>query len=166
MEAVHSLEVALGRIYKNTPHLPIGARKWLGDNVWWIALIGAVLSVLSLVVLIPLTLAALGLGILVTLGGYNYGANGLIALISLTSLVVTTVLMVIAISPLKVKAKKGWTLLFISALVSLALSAVIALLTVDIFSLLMTALWAAVAGYFLFEIHGEFGVKHVAKNKK
>ncbi len=170
MEAVRSLEKSLGQLYKSAPHTPVTFRKWLGENVWWIALIGVVLSVLSLLVLIPLTFAALGLGAFVATSpyasGYSYASNGVVALVSLTSLVVTTILMAMAISPLKAKAKKGWTLLFISALVSLALSAVIDIIILDVFGLLMTVIWAAIAGYLLFEIHSEFGGKHAVKSKK
>lgn len=166
MEVVRSLEKTLGQVYKSAPHLPANARKWLADNVWWIALIGVVLSVLGLLVLVPLFLTALGLSVFVAASGYSYGVNGTWALLSLISLVATTVLMAMAISPLKVKAKKGWTLLFISALVSLVFSVVVDILAFDVFGIVTTALWAAIAGYFLFEIHDQFGAKRVVKDKK
>lgn len=171
MDTVRNLEKQIAGWYKGLPHLPAEVRSWIGNNVWWLTLIGVVLVGLSLLVLIPLVLAAFGLSALIgtsMLGNYAYtgglGLAWLSALISLASAVASLVLMALAISPLKVKSKKGWSLLFLSLLVSLVFGIVGDLVTFSIVSIVTSLLWAAVEGYFLFEIRDEFGKKVVAKH--
>ena len=172
MEAVRSLEKTVAEWFKNAPHLPVGLRAWLGDNIWWLVVIGVVISVLGLLALIPLTLLTLGLStVAVTTvpGAYGYAAGGLIGiawvgvLLTLATLIVTTVLLAMAISPLKVKAKKGWTILFVIAIASAVLGALGNVITFNLGGLLWTAIWAALEAYLLFEIRGQFGVKPVTK---
>jgi len=166
METVRSLEKTIAEWYKNVPHLPPNVRKWLGDNVWWIVVIGVVLSALSLFALIPLTLLALGLSTATVAGlpgAYGYVGGGVMGiawltiLLSLITLVITTALLALAISPLKSKAKKGWTILFVITLASAVLGVLGNLVSFNIGGIVWTAIWAALEGYFLFEIHNQFG---------
>lgn len=178
MDTVHNLEKTVAEWYKNVPHLPKDLRKWLGENVWWLVIIGVVLSVFAVISTVGALLLVLGLASAVLVGAGIYGgavAAGLtgfawlVTLLALVSLLITTILMAMAISPLKAKAKKGWTLLFIVLLVSLVLNAIGALVSFNLFSLFWTVVWAAVEAYFLFEIRGEFGkaaVKSEAKATK
>lgn len=177
MADARKLESTVEGWYKkaNVPHLPKNGQKWLAENVWWLALLGAVLSVLGLFVVVPLFFAAIAITSIATSAtfGYSMVATGyaglfwLSALISIASYVVTTVLLIMSISPLKVKAKKGWQLLFWSYLLNFGLAVVSDLVVVNIFGIIGAAIGAAIAGYFLFEIRDFFGAKHkVEKHHK
>jgi len=169
MEAVHNLEKTVAEWYKGLPHLPKELRTWLGTNVWWIVIVGVVLSVFAAFAAISALLIILGLGGLgAGLGanyGYGYGAAvsasigvaWLWSLVALAGLVVTLVLMLMAINPLKAKAKRGWTLLFVVLLVNIAVGVVQGLGGFNIASIFFALLWGAVEGYFLFEIRDQFG---------
>jgi len=173
METLTSLEKTLSKWYKDLPHLPKGFTDWLAENIWWLVVIGVVLSILSLLVLIPVALIVFGItsGVAST---YGYpgamsvtgaGLAWLSVTLSIAALVVTTILEAMAISPLKAKAKKGWTLLFAVAVFNLAFNIVSALVEINIFGIITAILWAAVWGYFLFEIRSYFGAKHKAEAK-
>lgn len=171
MELVHSLEKTLSEWYAKAPHLPVGARTWLAGNVWWLAIVGVVLSIFAALSIIGIVFAAFGLSAMVATSVYSpyvataFGAVWLAALVGLAALAITTVLLVMAINPLKSKTKKGWTLLFIIALVSLALQVVGDLVSFNLGGIIVSVLWAAVGAYFLFEIRGYFGVKAKAPAK-
>lgn len=167
------LETTVGGWYKaaNVPHLPKNGQKWLAENVWWLALIGAVLSVLGLLAIFPLFLAAIAVTSIATTATLGYSVVGagyaglfwLSALIGIVSYVATTILLIMSISPLKARAKKGWQLLFLSYLLNFALAVVSDLVVLNIFGIIGALIGAAIAGYFLFEIHEYFGAKHKAE---
>lgn len=174
MASASNLETVIGGWYASAglPHLPKSGQKWLGDNAWWLALIGAVFSVLGLIALVPLFLAALAITSIATTATLGYSAVAttysglywLAALISIVSYIATTVLLIMAISPLKVKAKRGWQLLFWSYLINFAFAVVSDLISLSIFGIIGAVIVTAIAGYFLFEIRGEFGAaKKLAK---
>lgn len=175
MESVHNLEKSIAEWYKNFAHLPLGLRKWLGENLWWLVLIGVILSVLAILPIIGALALVFGLsgaaiGAAGIYGGYDGAvAGGLVgvamfaALVSVVGLIVMAVVMALAVSPLKARAKKGWTLLFIVLLVSTAFGVLGSLISFNIGGIIWALLWAFVEGYFLFEIRGEFGPKPVAK---
>ncbi|MDB5176976.1 MAG: hypothetical protein JWN75_644 [Candidatus Saccharibacteria bacterium] len=173
MDQVHKLEIIVARWYKTVPHLPKEFTKWLSDNIWWIVIIGVAISVISLLTLVPLVFFALGVttvtsGVSVLSSAYGASYNGFFwftVLVALLSAVAVTILEAMAIIPLKSKFKKGWTLLFIAALVSLASSVLTNLITMSIFGIVSAVLWAAVHGYFLFEIRSYFGASVKADRK-
>lgn len=173
MEALSSLEKTLSKWYKDVPHMPKGFTQWLADNIWWLVAIAVVLSVLSLLFLVPAALIAYGImsGVASTTGyfGGDLAVSGasawLTVTLSLASLLFTTILEAMAINPLKAKAKQGWTLLFAVALLNLGFNIVFALVAINILGILASVLWAAVWGYFLFEIRSYFGVRHKATKK-
>jgi hypothetical protein len=76
-------------------------------------------------------------------------------------------LLALAITPLKAKQKKGWVLLFITWLLGALSVVVTAILTLSVLnfitSVIFGALWVAVGGYLLFEMHGQFA--HVERSK-
>lgn len=174
MDTVRNLEKQAAGWYKQLPHLPAEVRSWLGNNVWWLVLIGVVLMTLGLLVLIPLTLAALGLSALIgtasLLGTYNYTYDGGLGIVWLSALVtfigslVVVVLTAMAVGPLKAKSKKGWSLLFLTALVNLLFAVAGDILALSVVGIVGSLLWTAVEGYFLFEIRDEFGRKVAAKH--
>jgi hypothetical protein len=181
MEVLGKLERQLLQWFKAVPHLPEPARKWLGDNVWWIAAIGAVLSGLGII------------GLLITLFGNisiltgtvlsYYVSAGVVTwliiqtIISLVFVGVQCALLALSVNPLKAKQQKGWVLLFLVWLLGAVSVVLNAVLTLSVFnfivSIIFGALWLAVSGYFLFEIHGQFarvekskGVKAAAASTK
>lgn len=169
MDTVRNLEKQAAGWYKQLPHLPAEVRTWLGNNVWWLVLVGVVLLGLSLLALIPLVLTALGLSAVLgasLLGSYSY-AGGLAwvsVLFALATAVAVLVLFLLAVSPLKAKSKKGWSLLFLSLLVALVFDLASDIVNMSVFGVVTSLLWAAVEGYFLFEIRDEFGRKVTAKH--
>jgi hypothetical protein len=170
MESVNELEKTVAQWYKNVPHLPKEFTKWLADNIWWLVVIGVVLAVLGLLALIPLALFSLGLsaGVNAIYPTYTAGGFGLVwmgVLLSLVSLVVVTVLEAMAISPLKSKAKKGWTLLFIVAVVNALFSVLSNVVDLNFFGIVMAVVVVAIHGYFLFEIRSYFAVAHKSVHK-
>lgn len=174
MDTIRSLEKSLGEQYAKAPHLPKNITHWIADNIWWLVIIGVVLSALSILALLPLLLFSFGLTTATQLSlapysnaAYSTGVNAawLTSLVSLAGIVVTTVLEAMAISPLKHKLKKGWTLLFIVALFNLGFGIVSAILTVNLGSIFFTILGSAIWGYVLFEIYGYFATSKVAAKK-
>lgn len=170
MQLLHKQETLIHGWVKNVPHLPDNARKWLGTNIWWIVLIGAIISGISLL------FALFGIFALMQLigsvssvyyvNGTGFAAWGIVTgVITLVISAFALVLTALSITPLKEKQKKGWVLLFAAWLVNVAGSVIGAILAFNpftfIFSLVFTAVFAAIAGYFLFEIHSQFA--HEAK---
>lgn len=168
MESIHKLEKTVAGWYKNVPHLPAGGQKWLADNVWWIVLVGLVLTVLAIFPMIAAVLfAGAVVGGLGAAYGGAYGAAGvaltgtllLAAWVAIAFLLFEAILLGLAISPLKAHKKKGWDLLFILALINVLSVVVSGLIGFNLMSLIWGLLWAAVGAYFLFEIRGHFGEK-------
>jgi|GEM_PF-223871 len=171
MEFVSKLERTILEWLKSVPHLPSTVRKWLGDNAWWIAIIGAVLSGIATLALLGSLFASLS-----TLASpfISYYASatfvGLMianAAVGLVFMALECVLMAMAVAPLKEKQKKGWVLLFIAWLLGILYTVVGAILTLNplsiIGNLIFGAIWVGITAYFLFEIHGEFA--HVERSK-
>jgi len=164
MEFINKLEsIALGWV-KNVPHLPVAGQKWLALNVWWLALVGAILAGIG-------GLFALGslfqlIALLGTVANSYYVVQSvtswaiLSSIVSIVFLAVEVLLLGLAVQPLKARQKKGWVLLFALLLVN-ALSVVVnAFLTFSfggfIVTIIFGAIGLAIGGYFLFEIHGQF----------
>jgi hypothetical protein len=171
MEHLTKLEKKLLKWGESLPHLPKAAREWLGANIWWIALIGAILSGISVIVNLNSlfdTIAVLG-----TIGATYFATTSITSWMIVTSLVsifftaLSTVVLAFSIKPLQNKEKKGWVLLFVTWLLSALSTVVMAVLSLSVFSfivgLMFGAIWLAISGYFLFEIHGQFA--HAEKSK-
>lgn len=176
MESIHKLEKTVADWYKSVLHLPAGGQKWLADNVWWVVLIGLILTVLSVFPLIAgvLFVGAVAGGLGAAYGGAYSAAlvgTALIAVwVLIAFLLFEAVLMALSISPLKAHKKKGWDLLFIIALVNVVSVVVSGLIGFNFMALVWGLLWSAVGAYFLFEIRGHFGPKekvaHTSVSKK
>ncbi len=167
METVKRIENTIAGWLKPLPHLPENGRKWLADNVWWIVLIGAILSVLAAFAAISALLYATA--IISTISSSFYGTIGYGVynawdiswlVISVLFLVANIVVMAMAVNPLKGKELKGWNLLFLLLLISAASSITNILVHFNIFtfisSLIFAALGLAIGAYFTFEIKPYF----------
>ncbi len=172
MEAVHKIETVLVEQYKKAPHLPDGGQKWLAENAWWIVLIGVVLSVFGLFGIISvLGLALFGLSLGGAALGAGYGAavgaalGGVLLVTTLLLLalyIIETVLLGMAVSPLKAAKKRGWDLVFLVALLNVAVLVVTNVISANLVGLIFGLLWAGVGGYFLFEVRDRFVAKKIA----
>lgn len=171
MEFLSQIERTVLGWIKSIPHLPDTVRKWLGDNVWWLVAVAAVLC----------GIAALGFLVgllgqfttLATTAVSYYASSTFVAWVMVQTAVafvftaLEAALLGFAIMPLKEKQKKGWVLVFAALLLCLISVVVNAILTLNtlgfvtsiMFGVVMLAIWA----YFLFEIHGEFA--HVERTK-
>ena len=159
MEFVNKTETRAADWYSKLPHLPLAFRQWLGANIWWLTLIGVILAALAVVNIIFFgAIAALfvvGLG--GPVGAAIVGAGLLVALVAFAGVIIEGIIAAIAIKPLKDRQKKGWSLLLLLVLVQVGLAVVAFVFGFDLSTLIMNVLWAAVAGYFLFEIRDQFG---------
>lgn len=164
MELINKLEKTILGWVKNVPHLPVTVQKWLGTNAWWIVLVGAVLSGIATL------FALIGLFTLIALIGsvsstyYVTGTTSSWAIVSsavgVAFLALVALIYVMAIKPLQSKQKKGWVLLFLSWIVnaiSVVVSSVISMSVIGfVIGILFGAIYLAISGYFIFEIHGQF----------
>jgi hypothetical protein len=168
MEFVNKVENRVASWYEKVPHLPLGGRQWLGSNVWWIVLVGTIIGALGILnILFFGALAALfvvGLG--GPVGAALVGVAAVVAVIALAGAILETVISALAIKPLKDKQKKGWSLLLLAMLVALGFVLLAFLFSFELASLIMSLLWMAVIGYFLFEIRDQFGPVAAAKTSK
>ena len=174
MELINKLEKLVLGWAKNVPHLPIAGQKWLASNVWWIALVGAILSGIAALFTIGVLFTAITLMSAASSAYYVSNSYTSIAVlnaaVSLVFLVVNGILLAIAVKPLQTKQKKGWVLLFLTLLVQAVSIVVNAILSFSILgfiiSLLFGAIGLAIGAYFIFEIHGQFSHPPKATIKK
>lgn len=164
MEMIRKLENAFAKLTKDLPHLPAGGRKWLGDNVWWIVIVGASITalatIINLVNLVTAINALNALSAFVAVGGISSWAITT-TIISMAFVVVQVIVLGLAVQPLMKKQKKGWTLLFLTSLISAVALVVYAVISLNVVTLLLSlifgAIFLAVGLYFVFEIREEFG---------
>jgi hypothetical protein len=157
---LRELELKVGGWFKEVPHLPTSAQTWLASNIWWMALVGGIVSVIVALFAV--------MGLIATLPfmsfGIFFGAHGawwlITTLISLAFTVVAAVLLLQASGPLRRMAKKGWVLLFVLLLVNIISTAVVAVVSDSVYALLSNLLvgviFLAIAAYLLYEIRGYF----------
>jgi len=171
MDMLSQLERTVQGWLKGLPHLPLVVRKWLGDNIWWIVVIGAVLSgiaVLGLLIGLLTDLSALTTPYVSYYASTTFVTWVIIkTIVTLVFTALECVLLAMAVTPLKEKQKKGWVLLFAVLLLGVISAVVGAILTLNAFSfitsIIFSAIWVAISAYFLFEIHGQFA--HVERSK-
>lgn len=171
MEFLYKLEERVFGWFKGAPSLPKETRKWLGENIWWIVIVGLVVNVLNILRGLAYLERQISLQgsvantYLVSTSASDWSI--VTTSVSLVFLIVQALILFFAIQPLRDKQKKGWVLLFASWLVGGVALVANALLTLGIFSFIITilfgAVWLAISGYFLFEIHGQFA--HVERSK-
>ena len=176
MELINKLEKTVEGWLKPLPSLPKNVQKWLAENVWWLALISAILTgisiLLSLGAIATYASYSAGIDAAYSIGLASYAPGWIISVVtSLIFSVITVLLTAMAINPLKSLNHKGWKLLFVIYLIN-ALNAVVnAVLSFNVFSfifgIIFGAIGLAIGGYFLFQIKSYFGshakAKHVTK---
>ena len=172
MESVRNLEKSLGELFKDLPPLPKNAKETLA-GVWpWLALIFGVLQLAAAWSLWRLFDRVQPYADLVNTYSQYYGGATVgyssfektMIYVAIAMLVVQGLIMLMAFSPLKDRLKRGWDLIFLSLLLSVAYAVVTIFLDGRgvgsfIFSLLMTA----VGLYFMFQLKDLYSDKPVAK---
>lgn len=171
MDFLSKLEEKVFGWFKAAPNLPNGARKSLAENIWWIVIIGSIFMVIN--ALTGLTYIEAQVSLQGTVAGSYYVSSAasdwsiVTSAVSVIFLILQIILLFMAVKPLKAMQKKGWVLLFASWLLSGVALVANALLTLGVVSFIITilfgAVWLAITGYFLFEIHGQFA--HVERSK-
>lgn len=155
------------------PHLPAAFQKWLSENIWWLVAIGAIVS--GITVLVALSglfggIAALQVSssFLVTTAIATWALVDVILVLAFA--IVNTIVLGLAVSPLREKKKGGWDLLFIALLlniVRIVVNLVISLLVLNIFGFIFGLIFGAIvvtaSAYFLFEIRSHF--VHVSRSR-
>lgn len=148
-------ELKFAKVFHKTPSLPKSWRTWLAVNSWWIVVVGAVLVVAT----------ALGtLAEYVTVLTTEELANRLpwlfTSLAGLIFAVLQSVVLIMAIHPLRQMSKKGWVLLFVCWLIQAVAVVVEAILTFSvhdiIWGIIDGAIMLAIALWLLFEIRTYF----------
>jgi hypothetical protein len=171
MELLAKLERQILTWAKGIPHLPLSARQWLGENIWWIALVGAILTGIAGLLNF---IAVMGVvSVLGTVAAAYYATASITSwaivtgLVNVVFIVLIAVALAAAVKPLQAKQKKGWVLLFASWLLSAAFIVVGAVISLNPFDFIVSILFGAIglaaSGYILFELHGQFA--HVEKSK-
>jgi hypothetical protein len=165
MSILHKTEKMMVEQFSKVPfHLPTDVRRWLGENIWWLMIVGVVLSALAIVNLIQ---AIFLLGAITAFSGVLAPLSGMALVstwVSIIQLVVMIILGLIAIKPLRAKTKRGWDLMLIMMLVGL-LGSVLSIVVggsiiAAVFSALLTI---AIGGYFLTEVRIEFRAKKASE---
>lgn len=174
MSTIEKIESKVAEWLKPVPHLPAGAQKWIANNVWWIVLVGTILSGLGLLIGLVGFLGVLALVGSTTsyygaaVSGSVYGGGWVIsALLSLVFTVGLLILLARAVSPLKAMKKQGWKLLFVVLLldaVYVVLNSIFSFSVVGfIFGIIFGAIGLAISTYFVFEIRSHFVSTKAAK---
>jgi uncharacterized BrkB/YihY/UPF0761 family membrane protein len=156
MQQLSSLEQALAGVFKDLPHLPKVVRDWLVENAWWLVIIGVVLGAIGVLGLLPTLLV--GSVVVGYYAGAVAGGSVMVSgIVSIAVLVLTIVIEAMAIQPLKQKKKRGWDLLFLAALISIAGSLVGAVIGGNVVGgIVGTLIGAAIGGYILFELRDHY----------
>ena len=163
MSVVRQLETKVAGWLKPVPPLPTNAQKWLAENVWWLAIIGVVASVIGILFSIGAIVSYFTfIDAVVGLYPARTYESGWIVVTSLSLLfgVTTTVLTALAINPLKKAQKKGWNLLFLSLLVSATSVLVGAVVSLNLGTFISEIIFGGIAlvicSYFLFQLRSYF----------
>jgi len=155
MQQLSGLENSLGTLFKGLPHLPKDWRHWLADNAWWLALIGVAFGCLGILGLVPVVL---GISIFTGIvAGPAAGALIIITgIVNMAVLVISVTLEAMAITPLRVKQKRGWDLLFLVSLVTFTGAVLNALITGNVNHIIGLIVGTLIGLYVLFEVRMYF----------
>lgn len=168
MELIHKIEDTMKDWFKGLPPLPEGGREGLAKVFPWIALVFGILQLLAAWGLWSLTRTVDVLNTYVNT--YYQAATGTTAHIGLSStdkmviyvgllvLLVDAVILLLAFSPLSKRLRRGWDLLFLSALINLVYAVVSIFINGRGFmSFIFSLLASALGFYLLFQVKGKYG---------
>lgn len=173
MKSIEKLELMVARWLEPLPHLPISARKWIADNIWWIVLVGVILSVIGTLGMIGGIFTAIAL-MGTTFSAYGYsiapaytGWFVMSLVISFAFMVASVILTAMSVSPLKIKQKEGWMLLFYTLVLRAVAVVIGAFFTYSMFgfigAVISGAIGIAISAYLLYEIRSYFNISVKSK---
>ncbi len=160
MKIISDLENSLEKPMKDLPALPKGFRDFLVKIVPWLALIGGIFGVISAWNIYRWTTIGddyvdLANEISRAYGGTTITNNSwsMFLYLAVGVLLVTSIIYIMAFSPLKNYQKKGWDLLFIALLLNLAYGVVLLFTDYGGFSnFIGTLIGSAIGVYLLFQL--------------
>lgn len=169
MGYIKKIENIMSTWFKNVPNLPDSSREAL-VGVWpWIALVFGVLQVIAAWALWNVLRAA---DLILDYSSYYVrppvdlsGSQTFMVYLGISVLLVDAVILLAAYPALKKRAKSGWNLLFIGALINVIYS----FLSIFIYSkgfgaFIFSMLGSAVGFYLLFQVRGKYGSVKADKN--
>lgn len=170
MNPLTTLEKTLARLFAQAPHLSVNARRWVGENIWWIVLVIALASTLGLLGDLPKLLKTASMTAATYNVFYPYSAvtvGSVVAsgLVTLSLGVVIVVLLFLAVTPLKEQRLIGWRLLLMTriiAIISAIATFIILIQNFSLYGLLWDLAFILIELYILFEVRDEFRVRAVA----
>ena len=171
MDFIKKIEEKLAALFKGLPDLKDGSREALVGAWPWIALVFGILQLFAAWALWGLVRAAESI-----LGEYsryyvNYpealsGAEKFVIYLGIVVLLVDAVILLMAYPELKKRARRGWELLFLGALLNVAYSFVSLFIHERGFgSFLFSLLGSAVGFYLLFQVRGKYGSVKASKKE-
>lgn len=104
---------------KNPVKLPEGARSWFANNLWWLAIVGGVLGIISVFQAWQLVNYANTFSS--TYGYLVTRSIGTTFYVSLAISLVESIILLVASPQLRAHKKSGWNLVFYVSLISIAL---------------------------------------------
>jgi hypothetical protein len=165
MEFIRKIEDSLAGVFKSLPDLSEGGKEGLAKAFPWIALLFGILQFITAWGLLTLfhttnTLTSYYNNYYQSVTGQNIGLSStdkLIIYLSIAVLLVDGIILLMAYSPLSKRLRRGWDLMFLSALINLAY----AILTLFIqnrglLSFIGSLLGSAVAFYLLYQVRGKY----------
>lgn len=163
MSAYNRFENTLAMWHKRAPHLSPSYLNWLVTHSWRLDILGAMMSVYSTFVLIPLLVTTLALTPSVNIIGpdvpYDHDSLGLAWVALLLTMIiffVTAIMLTFAAKPVKDRLKKGWDLMFRAYLLNVLLGIITTVLVPSLFELAVVVFITLGAGYLLLEVRSEF----------
>lgn len=162
-EKVGGLEKWLDGIYAKAPALPVGAREWIAQNAYWLAAIGGVLGLWGAYSLWQVAQWGSRWTQYANDVANYYGTisatNAFTPVVWVTIIVAVaqSVLLLMAVGPLKAHRKNGWNFLFYSGLLNVVVAGLYLFSSSYGFGSTLGALIGCVIGfYFLFQIRSYF----------
>lgn len=162
MTYIKKIENVLAGWFKNVPDLPNSSREALVKAWPWIALIFGVLQLLAAWALWNVMRAAEAV---LDYSSYYVrppvqlsGSETFMVYLGIAVLLIDAVILLMAYPELKKRARRGWNLLFLGALVNVAYS----VLSIFIYgrgfgSFIFSLIGSAVGFYLLFQVRGKYG---------
>lgn len=151
MEPKLPLEEAMeGFFLKSLPAFPPNAKDLIVQILPWLALIGGILGLLGILAAFGITAAT---NIFVASGSFMVAG-----LLTLGANAISTILDLLAFSPLRAMQRKGWNFLYYAVLISTALSILASLMNLPagIFGIVMTVIVAGVEFWILFQVRERY----------
>jgi hypothetical protein len=169
VQQVKKAEEVLADVFKGLPNLSDSTREALAKFWPWLALIGGVAQLIAAwalwgVIHLTVVISDYSAGYYQSVTGRHIGISSFdktMLYLGILVLVVDAVILLMAYPKLKVRARAGWDLLFLGALVNVVYSVLSLLLHDRGFVNFLSGLAGSFVGfYLLFQVRGKFGAGH------